>query len=111
MSVGAVLLPLLLAAAPEAAAVPEQPDALAQAAQPAEPDEPLLPDPAAVVFLSLLHAVMTSIATSATAIPDRTRTMVPPTRVVCSAGADHSFWTLRIGVTGFIENIIFNDGG
>jgi hypothetical protein len=49
--------------------------------------------PVEAVFLSLLHAAVNSAAASRTATADRTRTMVPPTRVVCSAVAENFFDT------------------
>jgi hypothetical protein len=49
--------------------------------------------PVEAVFLSLLHAAVNSAAASSTATADRIRTMVPPTRVVCSADAENFFDT------------------
>src|SRR5687768_4000351 len=51
-------------------------------------------DPEPVVdadFLSSLHAAITSAPASRTATTDRPRTMFPPTRVVCSTGAERLF--------------------
>jgi hypothetical protein len=58
-----------------------------------EDDDAEEPDTVAAVFLLLLQADKIKTAASSRATADRIRTMVPPTRVVCSAVAENFFDT------------------